>query len=164
VVCDVSNGKALIVNEVGVQLYCLSAGKKLCSISANIEFCWAKFDSNPDRHQFVALAKGLSLFQLMSYDNDSATVLHSGTADIHSYNKILSLCHAVLLDGVLFTPAFNKVMSYDSWGDEKKEYQPATTILVSILSNVFALSLTLKTNKVVFVPGKFFLIWIIFSS
>jgi hypothetical protein len=112
-ICDVSNGKALITNAYGVQFYCLRAGKVLTSISANFksdlstgcyetqQFQYAKFDANPDRHQFVVSTSDLSLFQLMSYNNDTVTILHRITAFINSYSELSS--DAVLLDGVVFT-------------------------------------------------------------
>jgi hypothetical protein len=76
-VCAVSNGKALIADEDGVQFYCLSSGKMLTSISANVvesdpsatgrtetkNYRLAKFDSNPERRQFVVFTQDLSSFQ-----------------------------------------------------------------------------------------------------
>jgi hypothetical protein len=113
-ICAISKDKVLIHHVDGVQFYCLRARKVLTSISANIasdlstsgrntteQFRYAKFDANPDRHQFVVFTADLSLFQLMSYNNDSATVIHRRYAFIKSASDLSS--EAVLLNGIFFT-------------------------------------------------------------
>jgi hypothetical protein len=100
----------------------------LTSISTNIEpdlstsgcyetqqFQYAKFDANPDRHQFLVCTADLSLLQLMSYNNDSATVIHRRMTYINRYVYSDLRYDAVLLNGIFFT------------------FAHAATILVSML-------------------------------
>jgi len=68
----------------------------------------------------------------MSYDDDSATVLHRGTAFFHSFGNSASR-NAILLNGVLFAISFNEILSYDDDLEEEVIWPDpqAATILVS---------------------------------
>ena len=127
--CSVSCGKALLAVDGLIIFFCLKTFKVVTEFSPPdadsetptetggldkpIVHRFAKFDSNPDRSQFVIFAQDLSSFQLMDFDDDdSVTMLHrSGAA--YSELREIGCQNTLLLNGVLFAVSFNEALSYD---------------------------------------------------
>ena len=129
--CSVSSGKALLAVDGVIVLFCLKTCKVVAEFSHSKSdsdtptadqnqpsiYRYAKFDSNPDRSQFVVFTQDLSSFQLMDFDDESATLLHRGGA-FNGELREPDCRRAILSNGLLFAISFNETLSYEEDMDE----------------------------------------------
>ena len=107
----VRDGIALINVNDGIEVLCLNTGKVLKTIEQESQrLRFAKFDSNPERKQFVVYSEDLKFFQLLSYDDNEVKLINTGSAFINDHK--ITLRSVVLLNGIFFVMSSIEALSF----------------------------------------------------
>jgi hypothetical protein len=132
VIDGVVNGRALLRSSNSIEFFSLDnfkvletfnfdeLMKKTASLSGGddskpekLSLVRAKFDSNPERKQFVIFSKYLSFYQLMGYSNEESfekpSVLYCGSTHAYDMYHPITLKRAMLMNGLLFVSNVSEV-------------------------------------------------------